>query len=102
MRWDVRDVLSGCHISRNPWSRCALSSTTAAISPAHAWYVQMGGARMFYSGKDQSFLLGARRWQRGAGRYRTAGVLWPGEAVGCDGLAIVRVTASGLKKTEGV
>ncbi|MGE5028010.1 MAG: DUF1566 domain-containing protein [Betaproteobacteria bacterium] len=33
------------------------SSTTAAISPAHAWYVHLEGARMFYGGKDQSFLL---------------------------------------------
>lgn len=33
------------------------SSTTAAISTAHAWYVQMDGARMFYGGKDQSFLV---------------------------------------------
>jgi len=33
------------------------SSTTATISPAHAWYVDMGGGRMFYGGKDQSFML---------------------------------------------
>jgi hypothetical protein len=33
------------------------SSTTAAISPAHAWYVHMEGGRMFYGGKDQSFLV---------------------------------------------
>ena len=33
------------------------SSTSAAISPAHAWYVNMDGARMFYGGKDQSFLV---------------------------------------------
>jgi hypothetical protein len=33
------------------------SSTTAAISPAHAWYVHLEGGRMFYGGKDQSFLL---------------------------------------------
>lgn len=33
------------------------SSTTAAISPAHAWYVNMEGGRMFYGGKDQSFLV---------------------------------------------
>lgn len=40
------------------------SSTTAAISPGHAWYVHMEGARMFYGGKDQSFLV----WPvRGAG-----------------------------------
>ena len=40
------------------------SATTAAISPAHAWYVALDGARMFYGGKDQSFML----WPvRGAG-----------------------------------
>ena len=40
------------------------SSTTAAISPAHAWYVALDGGRMFYGGKDQSFML----WPvRGAG-----------------------------------
>jgi hypothetical protein len=40
------------------------TSTTAVISPAHAWYVHMEGARMFYGGKDQSYLV----WPvRGAG-----------------------------------
>jgi hypothetical protein len=40
------------------------TSTTAAIGPAHAWYVNLDGARMFYGGKDQSFLA----WPvRGAG-----------------------------------
>ncbi|GBE49066.1 hypothetical protein BMS3Bbin12_02259 [bacterium BMS3Bbin12] len=33
------------------------TSTTAVISPLHAWYVHLGGARMFYGGKDQSFLV---------------------------------------------
>lgn len=33
------------------------SSTTAVISPAHAWYVSMDGGRMFYGGKDQSFMV---------------------------------------------
>jgi hypothetical protein len=33
------------------------TATTAAISPAHAWYVALDGARMFYGGKDQSFML---------------------------------------------
>lgn len=33
------------------------SSTTAAISTSHAWYVSMDGARMFYGGKDQSFMV---------------------------------------------
>ena len=40
------------------------TSTTAAISPAHAWYIHLQGARMFYGGKDQSFFI----WPvRGAG-----------------------------------
>ncbi len=40
------------------------TSTTAAIGPAHAWYVNLDGARMFHGGKDQSFLV----WPvRGAG-----------------------------------
>jgi hypothetical protein len=33
------------------------TSTTAAISPKHAWTVHLEGARMFYGGKDQSYLL---------------------------------------------
>lgn len=33
------------------------TATSAAISPAHAWYIHMEGARMFYGGKDQSYLL---------------------------------------------
>jgi hypothetical protein len=33
------------------------TATSAAISPDHAWYVHMEGARMFYGGKDQSYLL---------------------------------------------
>ncbi len=32
------------------------TSRAAAISPAHAWYVALDGARMFYGGKDQSFM----------------------------------------------
>jgi hypothetical protein len=33
------------------------TATTAAIGPAHAWYVALDGGRMFYGGKDQSFML---------------------------------------------
>ena len=33
------------------------SSTSYAGNPAHAWYVHMEGARMFYGGKDQSYLV---------------------------------------------
>jgi hypothetical protein len=33
------------------------TSTTAAINPAYAWYVHLEGARMFYGGKEQLYLL---------------------------------------------
>ncbi len=33
------------------------SATSAAGAPAHAWYVNLDGGRMFYGGKDQSFLV---------------------------------------------
>ncbi len=39
------------------------SSTTAAISPSYAWYVNMDGGRMFYGGKKQSFLVWPVRGQ---------------------------------------
>lgn len=69
------------------------SSTTAAISPAHAWYVDMAGGRMFYGGKDQSFLV----WPlRGPGKgvlpvtgqtecYTETGAVIPCAGTGQDG-----------------
>ena len=33
------------------------TSTSAAINPAYAWYIHTEGARMFYGGKEQPFLL---------------------------------------------
>ncbi|MFV2060091.1 MAG: DUF1566 domain-containing protein [Gammaproteobacteria bacterium] len=39
------------------------SSTTSVINPAHAWYVNIDGGRMFYGGKDQSFMLWPVRGQ---------------------------------------
>ncbi len=33
------------------------TSTTAAIHPTHAWYVDLAGGRMFYGGKDQSYMV---------------------------------------------
>jgi hypothetical protein len=39
------------------------SSTTAAIAPDHAWYVHTEGGRMFYGGKDQSFMVWPVRGQ---------------------------------------
>jgi hypothetical protein len=48
------------------------TSTTAAISPAHAWYVEMSGGRMFYGHKHQFFLLWPVRGQ-GNGVLRKSG-----------------------------
>lgn len=59
-----RPALSEDHPFINVFPGWYWTSTSAAISPAHAWYVNMDGARMFYGGKDQSFLA----WPvRGAG-----------------------------------
>ncbi|OIO78698.1 MAG: hypothetical protein COS39_07590 [Hydrogenophilales bacterium CG03_land_8_20_14_0_80_62_28] len=68
------------------------SSTTAAISPAHAWYVDMDGGRMFYGGKDQSFMLwpvrGDSRVLAATGQtrcYNALGAVLPCTGSGQDG-----------------
>lgn len=59
-----RPALPAGHPFRNVFAGWVWTSTSAAIGPAHAWYVHLEGARMFYGGKDQSFLV----WPaRGAG-----------------------------------
>ncbi len=50
-------ALPADHPFGNVFSGWYWSSTSAAISPSHAWYVHMEGARMFYGGKDQSYML---------------------------------------------
>ncbi len=52
-----RPALPKPHPFSNVFPAWYWSSTTATISPAHAWYVDMDGGRMFYGGKDQSFLV---------------------------------------------
>jgi hypothetical protein len=52
-----RPALPTGHPFENVFAGWYWSSTSAAISPAHAWYVDMDGGRMFYGGKDQAFLL---------------------------------------------
>lgn len=52
-----RPVLPEAHPFVNVFPGWYWTSTTAAISPAHAWYVDMDGGRMFFGGKDQSFLV---------------------------------------------
>ena len=69
------------------------SSTTAAVAPAHAWYVHLEGARMFYGGKDQAFMVWPVRGHAGAilpatGQTRcfdNKGAAIPGAGTGQDG-----------------
>ena len=64
------------------------SATTAAISPAHAWYVALDGARMFYGGKDQSFMLWAVRGEGSGVVPRTGQTLCfdaAGKVIPCTG-----------------
>jgi len=53
----ARPALPSGHPFRNVFAGWYWSSTSYAGSPAHAWYVHMDGARMFFGGKDQSFLV---------------------------------------------
>ena len=52
-----RPALPAGHPFVNVFAGWYWSATTAAISPGHAWYVDLDGGRMFYGGKDQSFKL---------------------------------------------
>ncbi len=64
------------------------TSTTAAISPAHAWYVEMSGGRMFFGRKSQFFLA----WPvRGPG----CGVLRASGQTDCFDSAGVRIPCAG-------
>ena len=53
----ARPALPQEHSFTNVFAGWYWTSTTAVISPAHAWYVDMDGGRMFYGGKDQSFMV---------------------------------------------
>lgn len=52
-----RPALPGGHPFRNVYLGWYWTSTTAAINPGYAWYVHMDGARMFYGGKQQYYML---------------------------------------------
>lgn len=51
-----RPALPEGHPFANVFAGWYWTSTTAVLSPAHAWYVDLDGGRMFYGGKDQSFM----------------------------------------------
>ncbi len=78
------------------------SSTSAAISPAHAWYVHMDGARMFYGGKDQSYLVwpvrGASNVLPATGQKRCYDDA--GRIIACDGSGQDAEFSSGLSWPE--
>lgn len=68
------------------------TSTSLARAPTHAWYVNLDGARSFYGGKDQSFLVwpvrghGAVLAQTGQGLcYASDGAVRPCSGTGEDG-----------------
>ncbi|NOY64523.1 MAG: DUF1566 domain-containing protein [Nitrospirae bacterium] len=52
-----RPALPEGHPFVNVFNGWYWTSTSAAINPAYAWYINMDGARMFYGGKRQFFLL---------------------------------------------
>ncbi len=67
---DQPRVFAADHPFENLFRGWYWSSTSAAIAPRHAWYVDMAGGRMFYGGKDQSFMA----WPvRGSGRLLATG-----------------------------
>lgn len=53
----TRPPLPAGHPFVNLFASWYWSATSAAYHPAHAWYLDMDGGRMFYGGKEQSFML---------------------------------------------
>jgi hypothetical protein len=52
-----KPALPECHIFGNVFLGWYWTSTTAAINTAYAWYIHLEGARTFYGGKEQFFIL---------------------------------------------
>jgi hypothetical protein len=62
------------------------SSTTAVYRPSHAWYLNMDGGRLFYGGKDQSYMLWPVRGESTLVMRRQGGCFTSeGEHSDCDG-----------------
>jgi hypothetical protein len=60
-----RPALPADHPFRNVYLGWYWTATTAAINPGYAWYVHMDGARMFYGGKEQYYMLWPVRGESG-------------------------------------
>ncbi len=54
---DTRPALPPGHPFEQVFAGWYWTGTTAAGAPAHAWYVDLYGGRMFFGGKDQSFMV---------------------------------------------
>jgi hypothetical protein len=52
-----RPALPEQHPFQNIFHGWYWTATTAVISSKHAWYVNLDGGRMFYGGKDQSYMV---------------------------------------------
>ncbi len=63
------------------------TSTTAVIHPNHAWYVDLAGGRVFYGGKDQSYMVwpvrGSETCLARTGQIRCFD--WLGAIIPCEG-----------------
>jgi hypothetical protein len=83
-----RPVLPEGHPFRNVFPSWYWTSTSAAINPAYAWYLNMDGGRMFYGGKFQSFFLWPVRG-KGNGTLTSSGQTFcydeKGKVVSCEG-----------------
>jgi hypothetical protein len=101
-RLELRSLISHQHRKPalpegHPFSNVLLgwywTSTTAAINTAYAWYIHMEGARTFYGGKKQFFLLWPCRGEgykrlRATGQtqcYDASGHIIPCTGTGQDG-----------------
>jgi len=75
----TRPPLPESHPFINLFAGWYWSSTTAVYQPAYAWYLDMDGGRMFYGGKDQSFMVwpvrGASKlvWRRQSACFGASG-----------------------------
>lgn len=54
---ETRPALPAGHPFRNVFQGWCWSSTTAAINPAFAWWIHLGGGRMFFGEKESYALL---------------------------------------------
>jgi hypothetical protein len=83
----ARPPLPAHHPFQNVFSGWYWTSTTASRNHAYAWYIHMGGGRMFYGRKDEFHLLWPVRGKRGSPLLSTGQFLcydMRGNPISCD------------------